>query len=57
MIRRLLKENKLSFLATDIHHKKHDYGNWKDAKKIALKYITEEVFDTLTRINPGLLIG
>ncbi len=56
MIRRLLKENKISFLATDIHHKKHDYDNWKKAKKIALEYVTEEVYDTLTRKNPSLLV-
>lgn len=56
MIIRLLKESKISFLATDIHHKKHDYNNWKKAKKIALKYVTEEVFDTLTNDNPSLLI-
>ena len=56
MIRRLLKENKISFLATDIHHKKHDYENWKKAKKIALEYVTEEVYDTLTRINPSQLV-
>lgn len=57
MVRRLLKENKLAFLSTDIHHKKHDYNNWKEAKKIALKYVTEKVYDTLTRVNPNLLIG
>jgi len=53
---RLLRENKLSFLSTDIHHKKHDYDKWNEAKRIALKYVTEEVYDTLTRINPSLLV-
>ena len=56
MVKRLLKENKLSFLATDIHTKKHNYDSWNVAKNVALKYVTEEVFDTLTRENPSLLI-
>ena len=57
MIIRLLKENKLVFLATDIHHPKHDYKKWKEAKEKALKYVSEEVYDYLTRINPSQLIG
>lgn len=57
MIIRLLKENKLVFLATDIHHKKHDYKRWNDAKKKALQYVSYEVFDTLTRVNPSQLIS
>lgn len=57
MIIRLLKENKLVFLATDIHHKKHDYKKWNAAKNKALQYVSYEVFDTLTRINPSQLIG
>ncbi len=56
MIKRLLKENKISFLATDIHHKKHNYDDWKVAKKKALEIVTEEVYDTLTRINPSQLV-
>ena len=56
MIIRLLKENKLAFLATDIHHKKHNYSKWIEAKNKALKYVSAEVYDTLTRINPSLLV-
>jgi tyrosine-protein phosphatase YwqE len=56
MIIRLLKENKLVFLSTDIHHKKHDYKAWTEAKNKALKYVSQDVFDTLTRINPSELI-
>ncbi len=56
VIIRLLKENLLCFLATDIHHKKHDYNRWDKAKNIALNYVTEEVYDTLTRINPSQLV-
>lgn len=57
MIIRLLKEGRVSFLATDIHHKKHDINAWSYAKKNALKYITENDFDILTRVNPSHLIG
>lgn len=56
MLIELLKEDKVSFLATDIHHKKHDINGWEYAKKIALKYITEEKYKLLTEINPSRLI-
>ena len=56
-IKRLLKEKKISFLATDIHHKKHDYNVWKTAREIALKYVSEKEFDILTNINPSKLIN
>ena len=56
-IKRLLKEKKIAFLGTDIHHKKHDYTKWQKAKTIALKYITEREFDILTDRNPSQLIG
>ncbi len=54
-IKRLLKEKKIAFLATDIHRKKHDYNKWKKAKMIALKYLTESEFDILTNKNPSQL--
>ena len=57
VITRLLKEKIISFLATDIHHKKHDYNVWKQAKEIALKYVTEKEYDILTNINPSKLIN
>ena len=57
MIIRLLKENKLSFLATDIHSKKHDYNIWKLAKNKALRYVTEEVYNVLVNGNPSQLVG
>lgn len=56
-IRRLLKEKKIAFLATDIHHKKHDYSKWNLARQEILKYITEEEFRILTEKNPGQLVG
>lgn len=56
-VKRLLKEKKIAFLGTDIHHKKHDYVKWQRAKLIALKYITEREFDILTDKNPSQLIS
>lgn len=56
MIKRLLKEKKISFIATDSHHKKHNYGEWTNAKNVALKFISEEEFNKLTVENPGKLI-
>jgi len=55
-IKRLLKEKKIAFLATDIHHKKHDYNKWEMAKEIALKYISEEEYNILTVDNPKELL-
>ena len=56
IIKRLLKEKKIAFLATDIHRKKHDYSKWEKAKKQALKYISEKEFDILVNINPSQLL-
>ncbi len=55
-IKRLLKEKKIAFLSTDIHHKKHDYTKWQRAKLVALKYLTEREFDIITDKNPSQLI-
>ena len=57
LIRRLLKEKKLAFLATDIHHKKHDLRDFDRAKKQALKYINEYEFNILVNRNPSLLLN
>ncbi len=57
MVKRLLKEKKISFLGTDIHHKKHDYNVWNEARNLALKYISEHEYDILVNINPGKLIS
>lgn len=57
MIKRLLKEKKLAFLATDIHHKKHDYRSWDKAKSEILKFISEEEYNILVNINPGRLVS
>ena len=57
MLIQLLTDGKVSFLATDIHHKKHDPEGWEKAKKVALKYITEKDYEMLTITNPSQLIG
>ena len=57
MIIKLLKEGKVTFLATDIHHKKHDPNGFEKAKNKALKYITEEAYEILTNNNPSQIIG
>lgn len=56
MMKRLLKEKKIAFLATDIHHKKSDYSKWEKAKKVALKYISEKEYDLLVNKNPNQLV-
>ena len=53
---RLLKDKKISFLATDIHRKKHNYNKWVKAKKVALEYISEDEYNRLTNVNPRELI-
>ena len=55
-VKRLLKEKKIAFLATDIHHKKHDYHKWEEAKNIALKYISKREWEIITKENPSQLI-
>lgn len=56
-LKRLLKEKKIAFLATDIHHKSHDYNKYKIIKEKMLEYITEEEFKILTEYNPKQLIA
>ena len=54
---KMLKENLVDFIATDIHRKKHDYNKWDLAKKEILKYISEDEYNKLTYINPSKLIS
>ena len=57
LFNRLLKDNKISFLATDIHHKKRDYSKWEKAKKEIIKRTNEKEWKLLTSKNPSKLIG
>ncbi len=56
IIKKLLKDKMISFLATDIHHKKHDYNAWNKAREVALKYISAEEYDILVNKNPSKLV-
>lgn len=56
MMKRLLKEDMISFLATDIHHIKCDYTKWEKARKKALKYISSDQLEKLVDINPKKVI-
>jgi protein-tyrosine phosphatase len=57
LIKKMLKDKKVTYLATDIHHKKHDLNDFNKAKKIALKYISEIEFNKLVKGNPSLLLN
>lgn len=57
LIKKLLKDKKVTFLATDIHHKKHDLNDFKKAKKHALKYVSEKEFNALVKVNPSLILN
>ena len=57
MVRRMFIEKKVAFLATDIHHKAHDYNKYKLIREEVLKYLTEEEYDIITTLNPNQLLG
>ncbi len=56
-VKRLLKEKKISFLASDIHHRKHDYGKFLLAKKKMRKYLSDSDFDVLLKENPSKMLN
>ena len=55
MVKRLLKEHKLSFLATDAHRRKNP-DNFIKAHKRALRYISEEYYQKLVEGNASKLL-
>ena len=55
-MKRLLKEKKVSFLASDIHHAKKDYNKWEKAKKKIRKYMSKKELNILLNENPSKLI-
>ena len=57
MVKRMYKEKKVSFLATDIHHKKRDYGKFDRAKKKIRKYLSASELDELLVKNPSKIIN
>lgn len=56
LVRRLFKEKKVAFLATDMHHQSHDYSKYERIKTEVLKYVTEEEYKIITDRNPRQLI-
>lgn len=56
-IKKLLKTKKISFLATDIHHKKHDYNKYNKAIKKIRHYLSKEELNILLNENPGKIIN
>lgn len=57
MVKRMYKEKKVSFLATDIHHKKRDYGKFDKAKKKIRKYLSSSEMEELLVENPSKMIN
>lgn len=57
MVKRMYKEKKVSFLATDIHHKKRDYGKFDKAKKKIRKYLSFSEMEELLVENPSKIIN
>lgn len=55
-IKKLLKKKKVSFLATDIHHRKHDYNKYSKAIKKIRRYISKEELEILLVKNPKKII-
>lgn len=56
LVKKLFKKKLVSFLGTDIHHRKKDYSSWEKAKKKILKYLTEDEFEKLIESNPRQII-
>lgn len=57
MMKRLLKESKISFLATDIHHAKSSYHDYIKAKKKFLHYMPSYEYDKLINVNPRKVLN
>lgn len=56
-VKKLLKQKKIAFLATDIHHKKRDYAKFEKAKKKIRRYLSEEELNILLVENPSKIIS
>ena len=51
-IKRLLKEHLITFMGTDIHHKKENYMFVENAKKKFRKYLTDKEIEDIFENNP-----
>ncbi len=56
LMKRLLKEKKISFLATDIHHMFSDNYSFSKVQKKLLKYLSEKELSELVDINSQKII-
>ncbi|MBR2840607.1 MAG: hypothetical protein IKF01_01910 [Bacilli bacterium] len=56
-VKRLLKEKKISFIASDIHHRKHDYTKFSKAKKKMRRYLSKGELNVLLNENPSKIIN
>ena len=56
-IKRLLKEHLITFIGTDIHHKKENYNFAEKAKKKFSKYLTEDEINDIFENNARKLLN
>ena len=56
-IKRLLKEHLITFMGTDIHHKKENYNFAEKAKKKFSKYLTEDEINNIFENNARKLLN
>lgn len=56
-IKRLLKENLITFMGTDIHHNKSDYDFVEKAKKKFKKYITDDEINNIFENNAKRILN
>lgn len=55
-VKRLLKEKKISFIASDIHHRKKNYKKFSKSLKKMRRYLSKREIELITTINPRSLI-
>lgn len=56
-IKRLLKENLITFMGTDIHHNKEEYTFIEKAKKKMGKYLTQKQINNIFENNAKVLLN
>lgn len=56
-IKRLLKENLITFMGTDIHHNKEEYTFVLKAKKKMGKYLTQKQINNIFENNAKVLLN
>ena len=56
-IKRLLKENLITFMGTDIHHNKEEYTFVEKAKKKMGKYLTQKQINNIFENNAKVLLN